>query len=339
MPLFLFTGSDSYRIQQKIEYWKKSFAEKHGGSANITLLDGKKIELAEIRSAFETLPLLAEKRLIIIRDFLKNAKPKNEEDGEEVENTALKDQKKLATALENLSDDCILVFVEPGSFPDRRSALVKKIQKNGKIEVFETLEGASLTQWILDTVKEHGGKISPANADFLARHIGSNLWQLGNEIEKLVTFADQREITEKDILLLTKANIKTTIFKLTDYFGQKNARLAIETLDTLTKNSEDIFYIFFMIVRHFRILIQVKSLLEQKKSQQNILTELHLHPFVIDTAIRQCRNFPLTALKTIYGKLLTIDESAKTGKIKTSTLDTRPMNLVLETFILDCCKR
>ena len=76
MPLFLFTGSDSYRIQKKIEYWKKSFSEKHGGETNITILNGEKIELSEIRSAFETLPLFAEKRLIIIQDFLKNTKPK-----------------------------------------------------------------------------------------------------------------------------------------------------------------------------------------------------------------------------------------------------------------------
>lgn len=339
MPLFLFTGSDSYRIQQKIEYWKKAFSEKHGGEVNITILDGKKIELFEIRSAFETLPLLAEKRLIIIRNFLKNAKPKNEEkDEEEIENTAFKDQKKLATALENLSEDCTVVFVEQGSFPDKRSALVKKIQKDGKIEVFEPIEGSALTQWILGAVLEHGGKISPQNADFLARHIGSDLWKIENEIKKLVTFADQREITEKDILLLTKANIKTTIFKLTDYLGQKNARKAIATLNTLTQSGEDIFYIFFMIVRHFRILIQIKALLEQKKTQQNIMASLHLHPFVIETAIRQCRNFSLTTGKTIYGKLLAIDESVKTGKIQTSTFDTRPMNFVLETFILDCCK-
>ena len=70
-----------------------------------------------------------------------------------------------------------------------------------------------------------------------------------------------------------------------------------------------------MIVRQFRIMIQVKELSGQGLSQQDTATRLKLHPFVVKKTTRQAMNFSMEQLETIYKKLLETDVSIKTGKM------------------------
>jgi DNA polymerase-3 subunit delta len=70
-----------------------------------------------------------------------------------------------------------------------------------------------------------------------------------------------------------------------------------------------------MIVRQFRILIQVKELTERGLSQQDIATRLKLHRFVVQKAVRQAMNFSLEQLEVIYQKLLDTDMAIKTGQM------------------------
>ncbi|MBI2463922.1 DNA polymerase III subunit delta [Candidatus Peregrinibacteria bacterium] len=322
--IFIFFGEDTFRLHEKITFWKKEFIKKYGDESNIVTFDNA-TSLREILSTASTLPFLTEKRLIFLENFLEKGKEE--------------DQKKCAEALDKIPDYSILVFVEKNKIPDKRTVLFKKIQSIGKTETFEMMNENALVAWIQNYVHAKNGCISLKSADFLAKNVGNNLWNIQQEIEKLLQYDDSKKITEESIQLLTKAHIKTTIFKLTDYIGQKNTRLSFSTLTSLVENGEDIFYIFHMIIRQFRLLIQVKNLMEQKYNAFHITSELKQHPFVIKTIMAQTRNFNMERLKSIYKKLLEIEIGSKTGKIKSSTFDTREFSLAIERFILESCKK
>lgn len=321
MPhIFLFFGEDTFSLHEKITFWKKEFIKKYGDSSNIVTFESS-TPLREILSTASTLPFLTEKRLIFIENFLEKGKEEH--------------QKKCAEALNEIPDYSILVFVEKNKMPDKRTVLFKKIQSIGKIETFEMMNENALVSWIQNYVRSKNGFINLKNANFLAKNIGNDLWNIQQEIEKLLQYDDTKEITEKSILLLTKTQIKTTIFKLTDYIGQKNTRLSLSTLTSLFENGEDAFYIFHMIIRQFRLLIIVKDLMEQKYNTFQITQELKQYPSVVKNIMAQTRNFNMERLKIIYEKLLEIEVGSKTGKIKSSTFDTREFNLAIERFILE----
>ena len=69
-----------------------------------------------------------------------------------------------------------------------------------------------------------------------------------------------------------------------------------------------------MIVRQFRLLIQVKELQEDTLPPDAIARQLGLHPFVAKKIGEQSRNFSLAQLETIYRRLLDIDVEIKTGQ-------------------------
>jgi len=131
--LFLFYGEDTYSANQKVKFWRDEFEKKYGGDVNIAMLEGKSLISADFESDIHSTPFLAEKRLIIVKDFLEKG-PKDE-------------QKKVAELLEGeIPEFCIIVFIE-NKLPDKRVSLYKKLNKVGQLEEFKPLMGPQLMKY------------------------------------------------------------------------------------------------------------------------------------------------------------------------------------------------
>lgn len=322
--IFLFCGEDTYSSHQKLIFWKSEFIRKYGEESNIEVFEGDKMDIAQFDTNIETMPFLSDKRLIIIKNFIA-----------ESEKAA---QEKVAKALEKMPDFCIIVFHENGP-AEKTSILYKKIKELGNIEEFNHLSPAEMTKWILSTAKKQFISMSNSTAGYLAIHCGSELWRVSNELEKLKVFAEDKEVTTHMIDELVTPALSASIFKLTDSIAVKNAPDSLRTLETLIDCGEELTMVFFMIVRHFRILIQVQDMAQKKEPQTSITKKLKQHPFVIQKTLSQCRNFNAKKLEEIYQKLLKIDTAFKTGRIKTYGEDNSEYKLAIEKFIVDCCRQ
>jgi len=322
MNIFLLHGEDSYSSNQKLQYWKKGFIKKYGEDANIEIFEGKTLNPGIFESNIETLPFLCDKRLIIVKNIFKKGK-----------DTTLK---KIAEIIDKTPDFCILIFIENGN-ADKRLGLYKKIKKIGKTEEFKELSSIQINQWINKKAKEEEIKISPITTSYLSQEAGLNLWKIANELEKLKIYANGKEITKEMIDNIVSPSLSASIFKLTDSIAEKKPKIAIKTLETLKESGEDLFRTFFMIVRHFRILIQVHDLLSKNENPLSIAKKLKQAPFVISKTSKQARNFSSEDLKNIYKKLLEIDIATKTGKIKAYQKDSNEFQLEIEKLILKNC--
>ncbi len=321
--IFLFYGEETYLAHQKLKLWREKFEEKYGGDMNIAQLEGKSLQAGVFESDIQSTPFLAEKRLVIVKDFL--TKGTKEE------------QKKVAEILEKeVPDFCIVVFIE-NKMPDKRASLYKKLNKIGNLEEFTPLLGHGLSKWIMDKAKEKNIKIPMQIADYLGQVAGSDLWNLENELEKLKMYSREKPITKEVIDNLVHPNLTTTIFKFTDYLAQKNPKGSLHTLDILLESGEDIVKILFMIVRHFRILIQVKDLVDRGTRKPDIISKLKQHPYTITTTMQQSHNFSPQSLREIYRALLQIDIGLKTGKIRLLADDKKEILLALQQFVHTVC--
>ena len=92
-----------------------------------------------------------------------------------------------------------------------------------------------------------------------------------------------------------------------------------------------------MIVRHFRILIQVHEMVNKGENSFSITKKLKQHPFVIQKTSAQSKNFNQKKLEEIYRNMLETDKNLKTGVIKyygkdnkqvtdSATIDQFPLN-------------
>jgi len=321
--IHLFYGEDTYSAWHKSQYWKQEF-EKKFGDFNVLVFEGEKLNAAEFKEAVDSVPFLGEKKMVLIRNFLAEGKET--------------DQKAVAEKLSDIADFCLILFLE-NQKPDARTILYKTLKKLANVQEFEPLVGPNLTTWIQTQVQERGGQIGFKEAKQLGETIGSDLWQMSQEIDKLALYANGKPIPSEAIENMTSPNLSTTIFKLTDYLGQKNAAAALKTLNILLASGEDIIKSMFMIVRHFRILLQVRDCLDKRLEKNAITQKIKEHPFVISTAIGQSKNFTMQLLTQTYAELLGIDTKMKSGKIHLAAGDNTELRLALEKLIAEICLR
>lgn len=301
MIIFLY-GEDSYRSRQKLNQIKDKFKKADPSNINLTILDGEKIGFSNIKKAVQAVPFLAKKRLIIIENLLAK---KNKTLQEELVNY-IKEKK--------IPETTVIVFWERNS-PDERTKLFKLLKKQ-RAQEFRLLSGYALSKWIEQEVKERGGKIERDALDKLAAYVGNDLWQMSNEIDKLITYKNKKSITPEDVELLVKAKLDTNIFNMIDAIGDKNKKRALKLLHDQIESGEHELYLLTMITYQFRNLLIVKDLIEQGMNQYQIQREIRMHPFVVQKTFSQARNFSLDGLKKIYQKLLDTDIALKTSKIE-----------------------
>ena len=133
---------------------------------------------------------------------------------------------------------------------------------------------------------------------------------------------------------LVTINLSSSIFKMTDELGARNLREVLHIFRLLVESGEEVIGIFFMLVRHFRIMIQVKDLVMKGMRVGDIARQIKSHPFVVSKMIGQIKNFSDRDLKIIYANLAKIDYDFKTGRIKISTGDSSEFERIIELMIV-----
>lgn len=289
---------------------------------NVSVLNGAETQAQEIFSSAAAAPFLAEKRFVCVKDFLAQAPDE--------------DKTLMSDLVEKIPDHCVLVFSETEGV-DRRISLFKKIQKLGKIVEFNTPTGSKLLAWIENKIKKANAEIERDASILLSELAPNDLYALENEIKKLAAYAHGRSITKDDVELLVNTRLSTSIFRLTDGIGQKNKRLAIQTLHQLIESGEDLHRILYMIMRQFRIILCVKDLASHGLSRDAITSKLKEHPFVISNTLSQTRNFSLDQLRRAYELLIKIDTRLKSGGIRIWAGDNREFVLALDRLVLELC--
>jgi DNA polymerase-3 subunit delta len=319
---YLLHGENELERSEQVADFKRKVGDESVRDLNVTVLDGRKTTLSEIQHAADAIPFLADKRLVIVEGLLarlagRKSKSSDEPDDDSAPMGSAKDfLNSLLAYLPNVPDSTRVVFVEAQAIKPTHAILKLAQKQSGKTVIeFPQPQAGELTNWILKRAKKRGGEIDRAAATKLAAMIGGDLRRLDQELEKLITYVNaQRIITEKDVVLLVTDSGLSNIFDMVDALGRRDGKKAARELHHLLDQGDNPLGLLAMIVRQFRLLIQVKELSEQSLSPDAMAKELKLHPFVVKKIGEQARNFTLPQLETIYRRLLDIDVEIKTGQ-------------------------
>lgn len=330
MIIFLY-GEDNFRSRVKLNELKdKYLKEVDKLGSGLKVIAGAKAAFGDITAAVSPISLLSKKRLIIIEDIF-----------------AGKDQaifEKLHDYLKKKeSSDNIIIFWESNlkmkkiknmllpflidpfgqdkPLNKKSSDLFKFLAKQKYAYNFNSLSHSELADWVKKEVAKRGGKIGVEAAATLVGLVGSDGWQISQEIDKLLSFKQAGKLTESlleidamDVKKLVRGSFSENIFALTDALSIKNKPLAIKLLDEQIEAGLEGPYLLNMFTRQFRILLQLRQALDSGLSPRQIATQMKLHPFVLQKGLEQARNFNLTTLKNIFSQLARIDYLAKSGR-------------------------
>ncbi len=325
---YLLHGENEYGRSLALAKMKASLGDRTTVEANTTTLDGRKATLDELIYACDTVPFMADKRLVIVNDLAASYEPKAAGKGQDSEQgTAF--LQSLGEYLSRLPETARLVFMEREKISRRNPIYRFAINsEHGHVKEFMPPRGRALDQWIADRVEEKGGRIKAKAVGMLAAFVGNDLRLLDQEIDKLLTYSgEEAVITERDVQLLVSYVQEADIFQMVDALGRRDSREAAKVLRRLLEDGQPPLRLLHMIARQFRLLLRVKELLAKGTSAADISALFRLHPFVVRKMVRQAPNFSSAQLEAIYHRLLEIDVAAKTGVMEPS--------LALEVFVTE----
>jgi DNA polymerase-3 subunit delta len=321
--IYLLHGNDEFAIQS---FLRDQLIPKMGDSTDaamdITTLDGKTERLESVKGEAQTIPFLSKRRMVILDHPLALAK---------------KSRVKFKEFLNIVPESTALVLIEGVLTPPKKGThwLLDWVQKNSDIswnKNFSLPTGPAMTRWIEDQAAEMGGKFDHQAAELLASYIDEDPRLAKMEITKLLTYVDNaRPVTEADVDNLVSDVRQGDVFEMVDALGYGDGKKAMFMLRRLLENSDPL-PLFGMIVRQFRLLIQVRELVDENPAQDHfsIAKQIGSHPYPIKKLMPQVKLFTLEQLKKIFHQLSEVDQAIKTGQLEgTLALDLLIASLTL----------
>jgi DNA polymerase-3 subunit delta len=314
--LHVLIGADDYSIRQAIGEIKKGIGDATALMTNTTVIDGKQVTVEHLRAACETVPFLAEKRLVIVEGLLERfetkAKPGKKKAARQPDRP--EEYIAVAAALKNLPPftECVIL----GGEANERNPLLQELTTFTKVTSFPMLNRTQLAQWIERRVTGAGGSISPNASALLVRFVGNDLWTVAGEVDKLAQFAAGRRIEEADVKALVNDAQEANVFALVDAVMESRPGAAQELLQQQFRQGAAPAQLLTMLARQVRIIFQVKDMRDRGKSRGEIQHKLGLaSDFLLRKAWEQGDKYSPARLHDVFHKLLEADLSIKTGKL------------------------
>jgi DNA polymerase-3 subunit delta len=172
---------------------------------------------------------------------------------------------------------------------------------------------AEMAGWVMKEAAAQGGEFAPDAAALLAEYIGTDTQIAALEVNKLVTYAGGRKVAMADVEMLSVNSSQANIFDMVDAISGRSAQRALHLYHQLLVD-QDPRELFGMIIRQFRLLLQVREILDTSGSSQTVINELHLPQRVAAKLFEQARRFSMAQLKGFYRRLLEIEVDSKSSQ-------------------------
>lgn len=310
MIIFLY-GEDTFRSRIKLKEFKDKFIREVDPSGNdIVTLNGETANLLKIKDAANASSLFSRRKMVIVENIFKNKSK-----------IVIDEIAEYFRKLKNEQDNIIVFWDEMSGAKMGKNKLFNFFSKSDSdspikkfVQAYPSLSDQEVSAWVKKEFSEKGGRISNTAIFALVAALGNDLWAISNEINKLIAFKPNDEISVEDIEKMVKGKINENIFALTDAIGTKNRRLTLELVEKEMEAGAADMYLLYMITRQFKIMLQIRSAIDQGKSNAVIASELKIHPFVVQKSSQQIKSFPAEFIVKIINQLIEIDYQVKSGQ-------------------------
>lgn len=313
-PLYYFHGDEPYLMERAVKRLTDLVVPPDFRDFNLDVFYGNECKGDEIVSVAQTLPMFADRRMVIVKR------------AGDLSAAAL--EILAACAVDPPPTTC-LAFV--GEKVDQRKKFFQELKKKGELVECKRPYENQLGAFIREEAKGLGKRIEPAAAEMLVYLVGSNLGELTTQLEKVALYVGQREaISIGDVRGIVSDTKVESVFDLANAMGERDPAKALRSLATILRDGEAPLMLLAMIARHFRQLWRVRDLMAQKVAQQDLSRLLGINPYFLKGVMAQARNFGTHELKLVFESLYAADLELKGGGSR------RPA-LIMERLVMDIC--
>lgn len=301
---YLLVGEDSWSKNKWIHKVKESILNDPNDMMNYLEAKDKEVSVSNVIDFAETLPFFVDKKLIYLKDT-GLFKPGKKEETE-----------KFEAFIQKVPDYIVLLIDEKEV--DKRGKLYKTIKSKYHIKAFDYPGEDAVYNLLVANAKEKGITINQGTLRYFIRNMPENIPYILTEWEKLLGYITGSQVTKEDIDAVCVFSLEQRVFEMVKRIALHQGEIALGIYSRLIQSKESPIGILVLIARQYRMLMQVKYLVAQRKSPKEISSVLKIPFFAVQEMINQAQGYSFKQLEDIVQECLHVDQDIKTGKMEAS---------------------
>ncbi len=319
--VYLLYGKERYIIDKLIEFLKEKIIESTYLDFNLKEINYKNSNVSKILENLETLPFMSDYTFTIVHNASLMIKEINDYELD-----------MLSEYLKKPNSTSVVIFI--GGKIDKRKKVYKKLKKYSEVVEFDTLSSNEFSKWVNKYISNCDKIIRNNELAYLIKETGyllkdstKTLYKITQDLEKIVNYSNEKEITIEIIDKFIDKPIENNIFLLIDSLFNNQGEKALDILDLMNNKGEPLIVVLFMIIKQFRVILKMKILIETGITSKDASKIIGVHPFVGQKAASKSKKISYKTLKIILDKSIEIDRKSKTISVA--------IKLLIEEFIAE----
>ena len=324
LPVYLVSGEESHLADAAIRAIRDEVTRTGIAGLNDDTFHAGTTAVEEVLSIARTMPMMAQRRFVLVRDVDKWDSTKKEKG----DKASALDQ--LSEYAEGAADSTVLVLVGPKL--DKRRRLYTSAKKNDFLVSCETPKRHELPEWIVDRVRARGNTISRGTADLLAELQGPELAPIADAVERLCLYVGEgKPIGEDDVSACVVRLRTASVWELVSAVGKRDLGNSLRVLDDVFDPTDRGMPLIGILAWATRQLIKFDGAKKRGLSSADAAKAAGVPPFKSRDLEDQLRGLSPEVLTEWLAQLAQADLALKGGS-------RRPARATLEQMLIDLCR-
>lgn len=312
-PIYLLHGEEDFLLEQAIALFNQYVVDEGTRDFNYDVFYAKETAPSHILDVVETLPMMAPRRVVIVKD----ADKWNEPDWAVFENY-----------FEDPADSTVLVLVAKSI--DKRKKTIKRLLESSEAVEFKKLYDNQVPQWIQYMVQRLGLQIEKEAVTLLQQFVGNNLMDIQSELQKLSQFiGDRKKINLTDVVEVVSKIKVQSVFDLSRAIGESDKAKALLCLSQLLAHGQNEVGILALVARHVRILHLIKKAKKEGQKGAQLASKVGVSPYFLNEYEQQSKDWTDKKIEKTFKALLDTDRALKSSPMSS--------HIWLENFVIQTC--
>ncbi|MCM1544403.1 MAG: DNA polymerase III subunit delta [Ruminococcus sp.] len=303
--VYLIFGDESYLKQFYINTIVSKVVDPAFESFNFERFDGKGLDLRDVYERAQLMPMMSDKRCIVVDDF-------------KLDGLNEKDVKAMEEAFLIMPETTVLIFKQDNVPFSKKSGkkVMALFEKYGAVCELNKRRGIDLYRPLISSATKQGCTLDNATAQYLVSCVGDDFNVLINELSKVCNYVGSGVITKADIDAVAVKTVDSKVYQLTKALIANNFDKAYEVLDSLVKQKTEAEYILGAIIGTYVDMYRVKVAAAggERPSALKDCFNYRGREFTIDNAVRDSAKMDLSKLRQCLEALNDADAKLKSGR-------------------------
>ncbi len=306
-PLYFLFGEEEFLIDSLQNTLQEYALEDGERDFNLDILYGAEVEAQQALAVCSSFPVMAARRLVIVRDF---------------------DKMKgnvLFKGYAGQPNPTAVVALVCRRKPNLSAHPYRALKEKAVWAEIKPLSATKISGWIAERVSSYGLSITPRAGEMLADFVGTDLQVAAAEIEKLASFVgDRKEIEEDDVIRASGQTREFNVFELQRAVGEGDYERALAIAERLlqqTNNARgEAIRVVSILSGYFTKLWKLTVCQGRRLGEKEMAARAGVSPYFIKEYIRSLKQYDLSSIERAFGVLAAADFELKGGSQRSERL-------------------